>query len=523
VPDTFDRLKAALADRYAIQHELGSGGMATVYLAEDLKHHRKVAVKVLRPELAAVLGAERFLKEIEVTANLNHPHILPLFDSGRADGFLYYVMPYIEGESLRDRLEREKQLPIDDALQIASEVADGLSYAHSFGVIHRDIKPENILLSEGHAVVADFGIAKAISTAGGDDITRTGFAVGTPGYMSPEQAAGNTQLDARTDVFSLACVVYEMLVAETPGLWPTDEAVRLGRFIDAPPAHRERLERLPVVLEQALTKAMAMRAQDRFATPTELVHALAEQPGSKRKYGEREVREIVQLAADAEVTHRTETGALSLGGLQQIGAEVGIPPERIKEAAHAVDRPAEARLGKGLLGASSKIDLERVIECEVPEEGFEAILEDIRGAMGEAGRINPTLGKSLSWNSLSFQNTFEGSGRLTHVIVSPKGGKTKIRITEGGGQHMALLGATVAVGSTAGIVLTATVGAPVILLIPIVGAMLGGSYMTARTVFRRIMARRHRVLHSLLERISIHVAETGTVPVDRALTPGDHE
>ncbi|MCH9016079.1 MAG: trypsin-like peptidase domain-containing protein, partial [Gemmatimonadetes bacterium] len=342
-------------------------------------------------------------------------------------------MPYIEGESLRDRLEREKQLPIDDALQIASEVADGLSYAHSFGVIHRDIKPENILLSEGHAVVADFGIAKAISTAGGDDITRTGFAVGTPGYMSPEQAAGNTQLDARTDVFSLACVVYEMLTGETPGLWPTDEAVRLGRFVDAPPAHRERLERLPVVLEQALTKAMAMRAQDRFATPTELVHALARHPGSKRKYGEREVREIVQLAADAEVTHRTETGALSLGGLQQIGAEVGIPPERIKEAAHAVDRPAEARLGKGLLGASSKIDLERVIECEVPEEEFEAILEDIRGTMGEVGRINPTLGKSLSWNSLSFQNTFEGSGRLTHVMVSPKGGKTKIRITEGGG------------------------------------------------------------------------------------------
>ncbi len=511
--DQFERLKAALAKRYAIDRELGSGGMATVYLAEDLKHHRRVAVKVLRPELAAVLGAERFLKEIEVTANLQHPHILPLHDSGDAEGFLHYVMPFVDGESLRGVMNREGQLELEYVLPLAREVAGALGYAHRQGILHRDIKPENILLSEGHAVVADFGIAKAISTAGGDNMTRTGFAVGTPGYMSPEQAAGNTQLDARTDVFSLACVVYEMLTGETPGLWPTDEAVRLGRFVDAPPAHRERLERLPVVVEQALTKAMAMSARDRFATPTELMHALARHPGSKRKYGEREVREIVQLAADREVTHRTETGALSLGGLQQIGAEVGIPPERIKQAAHALDRPTEARLGRGLLGVSSKIDLERVIECEVPEEEFEAILEDIRGAMGEVGRINPTLGKSLSWNSLSFQNTFEGSGRLTHVMVSPKGGKTKIRITEGGGQHMAFL---VAVGSTFGIVLTATLGAPAILLVPIVGAVLGGSYMAARTVFSKIMARRHRVLHSLLERISIHVAETGTVAVDRA-------
>ena len=196
------RLTTALANRYTIERELGAGGMATVYLAEDLKHHRPVAVKVLRPELAAVLGAERFLREIEVTANLHHPHILPLYDSGEANGFLYYVMPYVEGESLRDRLNREKQLPVEDAVKIATEVADALGSAHRHDVIHRDIKPENILLEEGHAVVADFGIARAIHAAGGERLTETGLAVGTPAYMSLEQAMGSKELDGRSDLYS---------------------------------------------------------------------------------------------------------------------------------------------------------------------------------------------------------------------------------------------------------------------------------------------------------------------------------
>ena len=203
MPDLFQRLKAALADRYAIEREIGAGGMATVYLAEDLRHHRKVAVKVLRPELAATLGPERFLREIEIAAGLTHPHILPLHDSGEVEGFLYYVMPYVEGESLRQRLDREKQLPIEDALKIAQEVGDALSFAHTRDVIHRDIKPENILFEGGHAVVADFGIARAVTAAGGERLTETGTAIGTPVYMSPEQAAGSQDLDGRSDLYSL--------------------------------------------------------------------------------------------------------------------------------------------------------------------------------------------------------------------------------------------------------------------------------------------------------------------------------
>jgi len=221
VGDGADRLASALSDRYRIERELGKGGMATVYLAHDLRHDRQVAIKVLRPELTAALGHERFLREITTTANLRHPHILPLHESGAAGEFLYYVMPFVEGESLRDRLIREKQLPVDDALQIAREVADALSYAHSRGLVHRDIKPENILLERGHAVVADFGIARAITAAETETLTQTGLAVGTPLYMSPEQAAGERSLDGRSDLYSLGCVLYEMLAGEPPYTGPT--------------------------------------------------------------------------------------------------------------------------------------------------------------------------------------------------------------------------------------------------------------------------------------------------------------
>ncbi len=271
--DLFARLQAVLADRYALERELGRGGMATVYLAQDRKHHRPVAVKVLKPELAAALGPERFLREIAIAARLNHPHILPLHDSGEAEGFLYYVMPYGEGESLRGRLMREPHLPVDEALTIAREVADALSYAHSHDVIHRDIKPENILLSSGHALVADFGIARAITAAGGDKLTSTGIGVGTPDYMSPEQAAGTGHLDGRSDIYGLGCVVYEMLAGEPPYTGPSAQAI-LAKRLSEPVPHLRTLRDVPEAVEQAVTKALARAPADRFATATEFAHAL---------------------------------------------------------------------------------------------------------------------------------------------------------------------------------------------------------------------------------------------------------
>jgi len=264
VAEPLERLTAALADRYTIERELGAGGMAIVYLAQDLKHHRLVAVKVLRPELAAVLGGERFLKEIEVTANLQHPHILPLFDSGEADGFLFYVMPYVEGESLRDRLNREKQLPLDDALQISWEVADALSYAHNRGVLHRDIKPENILLESGHAVVADFGIARAIDEAGGERFTETGVALGTPQYMSPEQVGGSRALDGRADLYSLGCVLYEMLAGQPPFTGPTVESVVHQHLAVEPPHITNIRPSVPGWVVVALERTLAKTPADRF-------------------------------------------------------------------------------------------------------------------------------------------------------------------------------------------------------------------------------------------------------------------
>ncbi|MFC1639547.1 protein kinase [Gemmatimonadota bacterium] len=271
--DVLERVQAALADRYTIDRELGAGGMATVHLAEDLKHHRKVAIKVLRPELAASIGADRFLREIEIAANLTHPHILPLHDSGEADGFLYYVMPYIEGESLRDRLLRERQLPIDDALTLTREVASALAYAHEQGVIHRDIKPENIMLSAGGAVVADFGIARALSAAGGEQLTETGMAVGTPAYMSPEQASAD-KIDARSDIYSLGCVLYEMLGGDPPFLGTTPQAILARKAAEPAPPLRAVRDTVPEGLELVVLKSLARTPADRFSTAAEFRAAL---------------------------------------------------------------------------------------------------------------------------------------------------------------------------------------------------------------------------------------------------------
>ncbi len=269
-----DRLNAALDGRYRIERHLGAGGMATVYLAQDLKHDRKVAVKVLKPELAAVLGAERFVVEIKTTASLQHPHILPLFDSGSADGFLYYVMPFIEGETLRDKLDRETQLGVEDAVRITREVADALDYAHRRGVIHRDIKPENVLLHDGRPMVADFGIALAVSAAAGGRMTETGLSLGTPHYMSPEQATADKEITARSDIYSLASVLYEMLTGNPPHTGASAQQIIMRIITDAPRPVTELRRSVPANVAAAVSRALEKLPADRFASAKEFAEAL---------------------------------------------------------------------------------------------------------------------------------------------------------------------------------------------------------------------------------------------------------
>jgi serine/threonine-protein kinase len=273
------RLTAALTDRYRLERELGQGGMATVYLAHDVRHDRPVALKVLRPELSAIVGGERFLTENKTTANLQHPHILPLFDSGAADGLVFYVMPYVEGESLRDRLTREKQLPVDEAVRIAREVADALDYAHRHGVIHRDIKPENILLHDGRALVADFGIALAVSRSdGGTRMTETGMSLGTPHYMSPEQAMGEREITAKSDLYALGCVLYEMLTGEPPFTGPTAQAIIARVMTVEPRSLTLQRKTIPPHVEAAVITALAKLPADRFGTAAQFAEALG-RPG----------------------------------------------------------------------------------------------------------------------------------------------------------------------------------------------------------------------------------------------------
>ena len=273
--DAAARLATALADRYVIERELGAGGMATVYLAHDVRHDRKVALKMLRPELSAILGGERFLAEIKTTANLQHPHILSLFDSGETDGLVFYVMPYVEGESLRERLTREKQLPVEEAVRIATEVASALDYAHRHGVVHRDIKPENILLHEGQALVADFGIALAVSRSdGGTRMTETGMSLGTPHYMSPEQAMGEKEITAKADVYALGCVLYEMLVGEPPFMGPTAQAIVARVMTEQPRSLTIQRRTVPGYVEAAVHKALEKLPPDRFASAAQFAEAL---------------------------------------------------------------------------------------------------------------------------------------------------------------------------------------------------------------------------------------------------------
>jgi serine/threonine-protein kinase len=291
--EILERLRSELSDHYAVEREIGSGGMATVYLAEDLKHQRAVAVKVLRPELASSLGKDRFLLEIKIASQLQHPHILPLYDSGTAGDLLYYVMPFVEGETLADRLARETQLPLEDALGVTREVAGALGYAHARGLVHRDIKPANIMLTAGHAVVTDFGIARAIEAAGGKQLTSAGMAVGTPAYMSPEQGTGAEAVDGRSDVYALGCVLYEMLTGEPPFTAPTAQAVIARHMSETPRPIRTVRDTVPEHVEATILKALSKLPADRFQTAGDFDEALRTgdtRPADERPASNRWVR-----------------------------------------------------------------------------------------------------------------------------------------------------------------------------------------------------------------------------------------
>ena len=337
---SLERIQSALAPRYLVQRELGAGGMAVVYLADDSRHGRQVAVKVMRPELAAAVGPERFLREIRIAARLRHPHIVPLYDSGEAGGLLYYVMPYVEGESLRDRLRRERQLPVDEALGIAREVADALTHAHEHDLIHRDIKPENILLEGGHALVADFGIARALGSAATTQLTTaTGLAIGTPAYMSPEQALGDAAVDGRSDVYALGCVLYEMLAGEPPYTGPTPQAIIARRLSEPVRSLRIVRETVPDRLERAVMRALARVPADRFPSATAFRDALVgcrgapdRSDGVEAQAGRRIKRRRAVLAAAAGAAVTLAGVAIALprisrvrGGGPPVAASAAVP------------------------------------------------------------------------------------------------------------------------------------------------------------------------------------------------------
>jgi serine/threonine protein kinase len=519
-------LQAALVDRYLLRRVLGRGGMATVYLADDKKHHRAVALKVLLPGLAAYLGVERFLKEIQIAARLTHPHILALHDSGEASGFLYYVMPYIEGASLRQQLEARDQRRFSqhDAFAIAEPVADALSYAHRMGVLHRDIKPENILFSQGHPIVADFGIAKAVSTAGGANLTRTGFPVGTPGYMSPEQAAGLTELDERTDVYSLAVVVYEMLVGEVPGRWPTEDAVRAGRFLEATPRHRTLLSTVGSRVEGALVRGLAIRHDQRTANPAALMDELVRGVATpRRRYDKDEVEEIVKRATELEATNKTASGAMTIGGVEALGGEVGVAPELVRAAADSLRRPSTpnppagrpANVPNPWIAGPTRLLMERVVEGELPESEYETIVDEIRTVLQDAGQV-AQFGRSFTW-SAQRPGSNSGVRRNLEITVSIRSGRTRITVQEnlsnliggvyggiGGGMGGGGMGPVL--GVLGGVL---HMGPLTVLFVPV---WLAITYATARTVYRRISGKKAAELEDLTNRITAMVEELVIVP-----------
>jgi Tol biopolymer transport system component len=389
-------LTTALSDRYRIERELGAGGMATVYLAQDLKHDREVAIKVLRPELAAVIGAERFLSEIKTTANLQHPHILPLHDSGEADGFLFYVMPFVEGETLRNRINREKQLPVADAVRIGTEVASALDYAHRHNVIHRDIKPENILLHDGRALVADFGIALAASKAGGTRMTETGMSLGTPHYMSPEQAMGEREITARSDVYALGCVLYELLTGDPPFTGSTAQAIVARVVTETPRPMAPQRHTIPPHVEAAVLTALEKLPADRFATAAEFAEALTDPGYVPRTTG---ASAISGGALPPSARTRTLVGGLGaavalLAALAAWGWLRPAPPQRVLR--FSMGLPPDQAMRQGILGVNLAISPDgRRIVYVGPGNGGDQLWVRERDRLdatplpGTTGAVNP--------------------------------------------------------------------------------------------------------------------------------------
>jgi serine/threonine protein kinase len=519
-------LASALPERYELRSVLGRGGMATVYLAYDRKHQREVALKVLRPEVAASLGVERFLTEIQIVARLVHPHILTLHDSGvgareaGGEGFVYYVMPYIEGGSLRQRLESRRFADVDEVLMIAESVAGALSYAHRVGVLHRDIKPENILFAQDHPIVADFGIAKAVSTASsGARLTRTGISLGTPGYMSPEQAAGFTDVDERTDVYSLAVVVYEMLVGDIPGRWLTEDSVRSGRFQDAVPKHRARLAMCGNQIEGALARGLAVRPDQRTPTPAALIDDLRGVAKSgRRRYRPDEIDEIVKRASELEASNPTTSGSMTIGGVESIARDVGISPTLIRSAAKSIEprttsreiasnAPQPATTLNRVMGGPTRLRLDRVIEGELDESDYLALVDEIRRTIQNVGQVSQ-LGRSFTWTL----SRGASGGRDLEIAVSIRSGRTHIAIQEnlvnlaggiwggvGGGMG----------GGGMGPILGTLIGgmhAPELAIV-VVPAWLAVTFVTARTSYRLMTRRRYKTLEALIDRLASITAE----------------
>ncbi len=394
--DSRDRLTEALSDRYTLEREVGAGGMATVYLARDIKHDRAVALKVLRPELSSAMGTERFPREIRLVASFNHPHILSLYDSGESDGFLYYVMPFVEGETLADRLKREHQLPITDTVRILGEVTDALAYAHERGVVHRDIKPANVLLSGRHAVVADFGVAKALSASAGDQLTTVGIAVGTPQYMAPEQAMGEADIDARVDIYAVGCLAYEMLTGEPPFAGRTAQGTLSAHVMETPADPREKRPQVPPALAELVLKCLAKQPADRWQSAAELrnqLEALLTTPsGGLTPTATRPYQAVT--AAPAGIGRRRWL-AIAIGAVVVLGAGAGV--------------------GMALKGGTAKIERIGVLpidDISGKDPLFAAAMQDaLTNAIAQLG---------VGVASRSEMASYAGSGKSTREIASER-------------------------------------------------------------------------------------------------------